>query len=176
MKAALLLLAGLLILATPAMASMAGSTGRIVGPGVVNPGETVTFIFELVNGSTDGEATSSVHFRFPETFTVLEGWYDDFGAGWDYVATPYGEYSERVIFQDSDDNPDVGEMQGGEMGLFYVRVHVSSNTECDVYELVWKQYGDDYGVPPHWIHGDLNFVLCVTSADESTFSSVKALY
>ena len=128
MKAALLLLAGLLILATPAMASMAGSTGRIVGP------------------------------------------------GWDYVATPYGEYSERVIFQDLDDNPDVGEMQGGEMGLFYVRVHVSSNTECDVYELVWKQYGDDYGVPPHWIHGDLNFVLCVTSADESTFSSVKALY
>lgn len=158
------------------MGSMAGSTGRIVGPGVVTPGETVTFIFELTNGSTDGEGTSSVHFRFPETFTVLEGWYDDFGAGWDYVATPYGEYNERVIFQDSDENLDEGEMQGGQTGLFYVRVHVSSNTNCDVYELVWKQFGDGVGAHHHWIGEHLPYDVCGIATEPASWSRVRSLY
>lgn len=176
MKTLLLTLSGLLLLAAPALADMTGSTGNIIGPGTALPGDTVTFIFEIANGSPDGEATSSVHFRFPETFTVLDGWYDDGGLGWEFDWAAYGDYGERIIFFDAGNDPTVGEIAPGTGGLFYVSVLVSSNTECGIYSFRWKQYGDKIGGYPHWMDGLLPYDICGIATEDATWSSVKSLY
>ena len=69
-----------------------------------------------------------------------------------------------------------GRIYDGTGGHFYVELYISDNTECGPYHVTWKQYGDDWGDPPHWIGGDLNDVLCPTATEASTWSSVKSLY
>jgi hypothetical protein len=176
MKILLLLAASLLLASAAARADMTGGTVTLIGPGMALPGTEVTFIFEVTNGSSDGEASSAVHFRFPETFRVLEGWYDDRGQGWSLAMAPYGDYTERVIFYDPDDEPSSGEILPGQSGDFYVRVAISSNTECNVYEFDWKQYGDNTGKHPHYVIGTLPYDICGVAVESSSFSSVKRLY
>jgi hypothetical protein len=176
MKVLLLLAASLLLASAPALANMNGGTVTIIGPGMVLPGTEVTFIFEVANGSSDGEATSAVHFRFPETFRVLKAWYDDRGQGWSLAMAPYGIYTERVIFYDVDNEPGVGEILPGQSGTFYIRVAISSNTECGIYDFDWKQYGDNTGKHPHYLVGDMPYDVCGIAVEVTSFSSVKSLY
>lgn len=126
------------VMAMPALAErdMTGSYVEIIGPDVANPGDTVTFEFNVCNGSPDAEWTTEVRFTFAETINVLDGWYDDGGLGWVFDFSTSGDFDETAHFLD----------------------------------------GDEYGDHPHWIGGDLPFVLCVTPVEESTFSSVKSLY
>ena len=176
MKAMLLLLSVLLFLADPVSADMTGSYGQIVGPGMALPGDTATFIFYIFNGSEDGEATSSVHFRFPETFHLVEAWYDDGGLGWEFDVAPYGAFDERVVFFDAGDSPGIGEIQPASGGYFYVTMFISSNTNCGVYDFIWKQYGDKQGAHPHWMRGSQNYDVCGIATESSDWSSVKSLY
>ncbi len=177
MKKTLLVLAGLLMLfAIPATASMTGCTGRVIGPGMAMPGDTVTFMFEITNGSPDGEATSAVHFRFPETFHIQDAWFDDGGAGWDFAWSAYGEYDEHIVFYDNDQEPELGEILPGQTGIFYVQLEITPNTDCGIYNLRWKQYGDLSGAHHHWIYGILPYNVCGVATEEATWSSVKSLY
>lgn len=175
MNRLLLALATLGLLAGPTAAQdMAGCYVNLVEPLWANPGETVTFTFYVCNGSADGEGTVEVRLRFPDTFNVLGGSYDDDGAGWLFDFSTSGEYDQYAHFIDADGAP--GEIQPGTGGYFYVTVLVSSNTECGLYNLRWKQYGDEIGEPQHAIGGDLPFVVCPVATESLTFSSVKSMY
>ena len=175
-KAQIILTGFLILLAAPAMAAMDGSTGVVIGPGTALPGDTVTFMFYITNGSPDGEATSAVHFRFPETFQITDAWFDDEGAGWDFAWSSYGDFDEYVVFYDNDNDPDQGEILPGQGGTFYVQLTISPNTNCGVYDLVWKQYGDGTGAHHHWTHGEVPYDICGIATEEATWSSVKSLY
>ena len=153
---------------------MAGCYVNLLGPLAADPGETITFTFYAYNGSADGEGTSEVQFRFPDTFNVLDGTYDDGGAGWLFDFSVSGDYDQYAHFIDADGGE--GEIQPGNGGYFYVTVYVSSNTECGPYNLHWKQYGDEVGEPQHWIGGDLPFVVCPVATESKAFSNVKSLY
>ncbi len=160
----------------PALAErdMSGSHAEIIGPDIANPGDTVTFEFNVCNDSPDGEATKEVRFIFPQTINVLDGWFDDGGAGWNFDFYTSGDYDETAHFMDGDGGD--GEIQSGECGTFFVTAFINPNTDCGPISIRWKQYGDEVGDHPHWIDGYLTFVLCLTPVDDSTFSSVKALY
>ena len=170
------LLAGLLLVSSPALADMSGGTAEILGPGMVNPSTIVTFMIEVTNGSSDGEATSAVHFRFPETFNVLEGWVDDRGQGWSFAMMPSGSYNERSIFYDADDDLARGEILPGQSGTFYIRVAVTGSTDCGIYDIGWKQYGDNQGKNPHYVLSSIPYDVCGIAVEEISFSSVKSLY
>ena len=175
MKRLLFALAALTLLAAPALAQdMNGSYVTLVGPSSADPGDTVTFEFYVYNGSPDAEWTTEVRFRFPETFNVLDGTYDDGGAGWSFDFSTSGDYDEYAHFIDGDGG--YGEIVDGTGGTFYVTVFINPNTECGPYNLHWKQYGDEWGDPPHWIGGDLPFVMCPVATEAHTLSGVKSLY
>lgn len=166
----------LLLASSPASANMAGGTVQLIGPGMALPGDEVTFIFEVRNGSSDGEATSAVHFRFPETFHVLDGWVDDRGQGWNLAMAPYGLYTERIIFYDIDNDFAHGEILPGQVGTFYVRVLVTNNTDCGIYDFSWKQFGDNQGKHQHYVLGTLPYDICGIATETTSFSSIKSLY
>ncbi len=172
----LLTISLIVLMAVPALAErdMSGSYAEIIGPDVANPGDTVTFEFNVCNGSPDAEWTTEVRFTFPETFHITDGWFDDGGAGWSFDFSTSGDYDETAHFLDGDDG--YGEIQGGQCGTFYVTLDISPNTNCGPLNIHWKQYGDEWGDNPHWIGGDLPYVLCVTPVEDNNFSSVKSLY
>jgi len=176
MKVFPLLAASLLLASAPALGDMNGGTVEMLGPGMVMPATEVTFVIAVTNGSCDGEATSAVHFRFPETFRVLDGWFDDHGQGWSFAAAPFGTYNERILFYDVDSSPGQGEILPGQTGDFYVRVAITANTECGIYDFDWKQYGDNQGKHPHYVVSSFPYDVCGIAVEGSSFSSVKSLY
>ncbi|MBM4118485.1 hypothetical protein FJ251_12265 [bacterium] len=172
----LVLTLSLLLAASQASANMAGGTTQLLGPGTAMPGDEVTFIFEVRNGSSDGEATSAVQFRFPETFRVLEGWFDDRGQNWDFAVAPYGLFTERIIFYDIDNDFAQGEILPGQVGNFYVRVAINPNADCGIYDFHWKQFGDNQGKHLHYVLGTLPYDICGIATETTSFSSIKSLY
>jgi hypothetical protein len=161
--------------AWPAAADMTGSTGEILGPSLVNPGETALFEFDIANGSPDGEWTSEVRFVFPETFHIQDGWYDDLGQGWSFAFSASGTYLNVAHFTDVEDDLQ-GEIEPGTGGLFYVLLEISSNTPCGEHDIRWKQLGDGTGAEPHFVFEDIVYLLCYTPSEEGTWTSVKGLY
>ena len=176
MKQLFLTLALLAMLSMPAAADrdMADSYVNLITPITADPGDIVIFEFDVWNDSPDGECTARVHFVFPETFHVLNGWFDDGGAGWNFDFIVSGDYDNYCDFTDNDG--DFGEIQGGTGGVFYVEVDVIANTECGEYNIRGKQYGDEVGAPPHWIFTENPFFVCTIPAETGTWSSVKSLY
>lgn len=176
MMVRILLAASLLLAAGTSLANLTGGGVELIGPGMVQPASEVTFIFEVTNGSSDDEATAAVHFRFPETFRVLDGWYDDHGQGWNLAAVPFGTYGERIMFYDVDDDPRFGEILPGQTGTFYIRVNIAACTECGIYDIDWKQYGDNRGKYPHYLIGTFPYDVCGIAVEETSLSLVKSLY
>jgi hypothetical protein len=173
MRKSLLLLAALSLLALPAKASIDGSYVDLLGPGTAYPLDTVTFHFYAWNGSADGEWIAEVGFRFHDLFVVQSGWYDDLGQGWSFESEIFGTYAERIRFYN---DPPVGVIEPGTGGYFYVEVWIEGNADCGEYDIEWKLVGDQSGDIPHWLNGYHEFILCNVPVDESSWSTIKALY
>ncbi|MCP4549925.1 MAG: hypothetical protein GY835_26000 [bacterium] len=175
MKKLFLILALVAICATPALAdrSMAGGTCVLNSPTTVTPGSTVTFEFDIFNGSADAEWTADVVFTFPACCEVVSGYYDDsMHAGGLCAFTFEGAGTNVASFLDGDEG--YGEIYGNDHVYFYVEVTVNCT---DGIELIhWFQQGDIYGDEPHFVEGDVEFTVGTTAADISTFSNVKSLY
>ena len=171
MRKILLTISALLLLAAPALANMDGCWGEIVGPAYAEPGDTVTFVFNIQNGSADGEMTNVVVIRFPEIIHISEGWFDDLGQGWSFDFETGGEFSDYGYF-----SSEVGQIAPGTGGLFYLTVYISPNMDCETFDIRWKQYGDRTGEPDHWIGEYLSYNLCETPTETSSWSLVKSIY
>lgn len=173
MKKVLSTLAILALFSAPVFAqSMAGGYVNLISPTAVNPGDTgVEFEFYVFNGSVDTEWTSDVIFTFPSCFTVTSGYYDDGGLGWVFIFSAAGNVAN---FNDGDGG--YGEIYDGDGGYFYVTVDVGGGCPVGPATVHWFQQGDIWGSNPHFIEGDVTFTIGGTATDDTTFSSVKALY
>ncbi len=176
MKRILVLLTLLAAVAAPALADrdMTGSWAEIQAPAIANPGDTVVFKLFVFNGSPDLEWTREVIIYFPENFDVLDGWYDDLGQDWAFDFSIDGFHGNIAVFTDADGG--FGEIYDGTGGEFYAQVYLHENVDCGPIHIDWKQWGDGYGSDPHWIRGELPYVLCVIPTQESSWSTVKSLY
>ncbi len=175
MKRALLVAFILSLAAVPAFATLDGSVAVVYPPGGMNPGDTVTFNFEVTNNSPDGEGVRELRITMPEDSNILSGTYDDYGQGWDFTVTVSGVYNNYISFMDVDGDP--GEIQPGESGFFSVEVYLLPNMDCGPQHLDVRLFGDETGAHPHWIMQDDNpWELCAVPTESSTWSVVKELY
>ena len=174
MKKFLSLLALASLIASPALATLDGSSITLLSPASANPGDTVQFCFVVTNGSPDGEYVREVRFTLPEDSDVLSGWYDDTGLGWDFGFSIYGAYNNYASFLDADGDP--GEIAPGETGYFYLTIHLFPNMDCGPQEIDAKLYGDETGDHPHWIRFFEHIDLCAVPTQSNSWSSLKNLY
>lgn len=174
MHRALALSCLLLVLALPALAErdMSGCTVELLGPVEVNPGETVVFELMVCNYSPDNEWTTNVIFTLPDCFTILDGWWDDYGdnAEFDVVIDP----AHVISFLDADGG--WGEIYQDYCYPFYVQATVGADCPSGPAEILWEQQGDGFGEEPHSISGAVAFTIGGTATEASSWSSIKSLY
>ena len=148
------------LLATVCLASIEGSHVELSNPGLIGPCDSVEFEVFVYNGSSDSEWVQSLTFVFPECFTVTDGRYDDFNAGWDFNFSSLGS---TALFQDADGGH--GEIRGDQGGYFYITVLIDCACDCGEQDLSWLLEGDGWGEEPHDLAGTLTFRLCETAVD-----------
>jgi hypothetical protein len=171
MKKSLLMFLILSVMAIPAAANMSGCWAEVRAPYTANPGDTVVFEIYYENQSPDGEGTNSVVAIFPETYTILQSWYDDLGQGWDYSFSASGDFGSIAHFDAT-----TPQMMPGTGGHFFLEVFIRPNNPCGPFTIRWKQYGDRTGTPDHWISGLIEYDLCGVPTQDSNWSSIKSLY
>jgi len=175
MKKLLTTVALLALFVAPSFAqSLGGSYVNLVSPTTVDPGDTgVVFQFYVWNASTDAEWVTDVVFTFPSCFTVTAGSYTYTGSNpaWTFTFTPSG-----YIANFNDGDAGYGEIYGGDGGTFFVTVNVGVGCPPGPATVHWSLTGDDWGSPPHFVEGDVEFTIGGTATEVSTWSSVKALY
>jgi hypothetical protein len=153
--------------------SMEGSYVELLEPAAISPGETMTFVFGVYNGSTDTEWVTDVLITFPDLWVVHEGTMsyvpiveDPIRPSWDMVV-PEGP---TAMWLDNDGG--YGEIYGDE----YTTVSVDATVSDQLFgiPIYWCIKGDIYGDPPHEICGCVD--LQITPVEETSWSNIKAMY
>lgn len=178
MKRLLATLALMSLLAGPLLAQDIGGSYVTVDPFESENGD-VTLCFYAYNNSADFEWVQEVSITLPDCMTVLEtpGATATPDAGTEFNVIPdFTGYGSNSATWGGTDEYGYGFLYGTSGGTFCVTVHI--DCACDnIYQLAWTILGDGYGGVPHTATGTLDFsVLCSTSADETSWGNVKALY
>lgn len=169
----LLIAVCILAFAIPAMAgrSLEGSYVELVSPTDPMPDTTYTFTFYVWNNSFDTEWVSDVWLTFPDGYVLdaMSMAYDNPNPTpslfvWDMLVD-----GQTAQWNDGDEG--YGELYDQVGTNIYIDVTTPDEITGEIY---WELFGDIYGAEPHYVDGSI--MLGFTPVEESTWSSIKAMY
>jgi hypothetical protein len=168
-------LAAVLVLAAcAAHAEIDGASVSLVSPGIVVPGQTYTFTFQVQNASGDGEAITNVAVSFPDGFTL-------FPATMSYVPiVPSPVRPDWTMYVPPIDHTGRWDDANGGGGEIYATESTTISIDVTVASVLygtpvfWCLWGDGSGAAPHQICGCID--LDVSAVETASWSAIKALF